>query len=137
MGFPGGAAVKRPPAICRRHTFSPAVGKAPWRWKWHPTPVFLPAESHGQRSLAGYSPRGRKQSDTTEQLKQQGCLPEAAQLLTQAAEVFKMFMLTAFQFPTFSRPSVSKKKANYAMKENKNTHNIKYESCPANPTERR
>ena len=33
-----------------------------------PTPVFLPGESHGQRSLAGYSPRGRKESDTTEQL---------------------------------------------------------------------
>ena len=33
-----------------------------------PTPVFLPGESHGQRSLAGYSPRGRKESDTTERL---------------------------------------------------------------------
>ena len=40
----------------------------PWRRKWHPTPVFLPGESHGQRSLAGYSPRGRKESDTTERL---------------------------------------------------------------------
>ena len=33
-----------------------------------PTPVFLPGESHGRRSLVGYSPRGRKESDTTEQL---------------------------------------------------------------------
>ena len=33
-----------------------------------PTPVFLPGESHGQRSLAGYSPQGRKESDTTERL---------------------------------------------------------------------
>ena len=40
----------------------------PWRRKWQPTPVFLPGESHGQRSLAGYSPRGRKQSETTERL---------------------------------------------------------------------
>ena len=32
----------------------------PWRRKWQPTPVFLPRESHGQKSLAGYSPRGRK-----------------------------------------------------------------------------
>ena len=39
-----------------------------WRRKWQPTPVFLPRESHGQRSLAGYSPWGRKESDTTEQL---------------------------------------------------------------------
>ena len=36
--------------------------------KWQPTPVFLPAEFHGQRSLAGYSPWGRKEPDTTEQL---------------------------------------------------------------------
>ena len=35
---------------------------------WHPTPVLLPGESHGQRSLVGYSPRGRKELDTTEQL---------------------------------------------------------------------
>ena len=34
----------------------------PWRRKWQPTPVFLPGESHGQRSLAGYSPWGRKES---------------------------------------------------------------------------
>ena len=39
----------------------------PWRRVWQPTPVFLPGESHGQRSPAGYSPRGRKESDTTEQ----------------------------------------------------------------------
>ena len=32
------------------------------------TPVFLPGKSHGRRSLLGYSPRGRKESDTTEQL---------------------------------------------------------------------
>ena len=36
--------------------FDPWVGKIPWRRKWQPTPVFLPGESHGQRSLVGYSP---------------------------------------------------------------------------------
>ena len=40
----------------------------PVRREWLPTPVFLPEESRGQRSLAGYSPWGRKESDTTEQL---------------------------------------------------------------------
>ena len=40
----------------------------PWRREWLPSPVFLPGESHGQRSLGGYSPWGRKESDTTEQL---------------------------------------------------------------------
>ena len=39
-----------------------------WRRKWHPTPVFLPGKSHGQRSLVGYSPWGCKESDTTERL---------------------------------------------------------------------
>ena len=39
-----------------------------WRRKWQPTLVSLPRESHGQRSLVGYSPQGRKESDMTEQL---------------------------------------------------------------------
>ena len=34
--------------------------------KWQPTPVFLPGKSHERRSLAGYSPQGHKDSDTTE-----------------------------------------------------------------------
>ena len=40
----------------------------PWRRKWQSTPVLLPGKSHGQRCLVGYSPWGRKESDTTEQL---------------------------------------------------------------------
>ena len=40
---------------CRRPRFGPWVGKIPWRREWQPTPVFLPGESHGQRSLGGYS----------------------------------------------------------------------------------
>ena len=46
----------------------PGLGSFPWRRKWKPTPVFLPGESHGQRSLVGYSPRGRKESNMTERL---------------------------------------------------------------------
>ena len=41
-------------------------GRSPGKGKWQPTPVFLPGESHGQRSLAGYSPWGCKELDTTE-----------------------------------------------------------------------
>ena len=62
--------VKNPPANTGakgRHRFDPWVGKIPWRGKWQPSLVFLPGEVHGQRSLVGYSPRGRKESDTTEQ----------------------------------------------------------------------
>ena len=51
---------------CRRHGFNLWVKKIPRRRAWQPTPVFLPGESHGQRSLVGYSPRGHKESDTTE-----------------------------------------------------------------------
>ena len=48
-----------------RDKFNPWVGKIRWRRKWQPTPVFLPGKSHGQRHLAGYSPRNHKESDTT------------------------------------------------------------------------
>jgi len=56
-GFFGGSVVKNPPAMQEtwRHRFNPCIRKIPWRRKWHPTPVFLPGKSHGQRSLAGYS----------------------------------------------------------------------------------
>ena len=47
-----------------RPGFDPGVGKILWRRAWQPTPVFLLGESHGQRSLAGYSPWGLKESDT-------------------------------------------------------------------------
>ena len=51
---------------CRRCKFDPWVGKIPWRRKWQPTSVFLPGKSHEQRSLAGYSPWGHKESDMTD-----------------------------------------------------------------------
>ena len=44
------------------------IRKIPWRRAWQPTPVFLAVEFHGQRSLVGYSPRGCKDSDTTQQI---------------------------------------------------------------------
>ena len=50
----------------KRHAFNPWVGKIPWRREWQPTPVLLPGESHGLRSLAGYSPWGHKELDMTE-----------------------------------------------------------------------
>jgi len=59
MGFPSGASGREPARQRRgykRLKFDPWVGKIPWRRKWQPTPVVLPEEYHGQRSLAGYSP---------------------------------------------------------------------------------
>ena len=59
--------VKNLPAM-QETQFDPWVEKIPWRREWLPTAVFLPGESHGQRSLVGYSPWGCKELDTTEQL---------------------------------------------------------------------
>ena len=53
---------------CRRPRFDPWVGKIPWGREWLPTPVFLPGEFHGQRSLAGYSSWDHKELDMTEWL---------------------------------------------------------------------
>ena len=65
--FPGGSDGKESSCQYRRHQFDPWVRKIPWRREWQPTPVFLPGESPGQRSLVGYSQWGHKESDTTEQ----------------------------------------------------------------------
>ena len=66
MGFPGGSEVKASACNVGDHGLIPGLERFPWRRKWQPTPVFLPGESHGWRSLVGYSPQGLKESDTTE-----------------------------------------------------------------------
>ena len=69
-GFPGGSEVKASASsagdLGSIPGFNPWEEKIPWRREWQPTPVFLPGESHGWRSLIGYSPWGLKESDTTE-----------------------------------------------------------------------
>ena len=67
-GFPDGSDGKESACNAGDRSSYPWVGKIPWRREWLPTLVFLPGEFHGQRSLAGYSPWGRKESDTTQQL---------------------------------------------------------------------
>ena len=59
-GLPWWLSGKQPACQCWRHGLDSWVGKIPWRRKWQPTPVFLPGKSHGQRSLVGFSPWGRK-----------------------------------------------------------------------------
>ena len=68
LDFPSGSDGKGICLQCGRPGFDIWVGKIPWRRKWQPTPVFLPGESHGQRSLVDYSPRGHKESDTMDWL---------------------------------------------------------------------
>ena len=68
-GLPRWLSGKDTACQCRRQErwrFYPWVRKIPWRRAWQPTLVFLPGKSHGQRSLAGYSPWGRKELNTTE-----------------------------------------------------------------------
>ena len=57
--------VKNPPAV--QETWVQSLGwEDPWRRAWQPTPVFLPGESHGQRSLVAYGSQDHKELDTTE-----------------------------------------------------------------------
>ena len=67
--FSAGTSGKEPTCQCRRckrWEFDPWVRKSPWRRAWQSTPVFLPGKSHGQKSLAGYSPWDQKESDMIE-----------------------------------------------------------------------
>ena len=60
--------VKNLPAVWGMWVWCLGLGRSPWKRAWQPTPVSLPGEFHGQRSLAGYSPWGCKESDMAEQL---------------------------------------------------------------------
>ena len=71
----------------RRHRFDPWVGKIPWRRKWQPTPVFLPENSHGQKSLEGYSPWCCKESGTIEQLSMHTLSPPPSRQPTLVTEL--------------------------------------------------
>ena len=69
LSFPDGASGKEPACQyrrCKRCRFDPWVGKIPWKRAWQCSPVFLPGESHGQKSVAGYSLKGCRESDMTE-----------------------------------------------------------------------
>ena len=66
QSFPGGSNGKESACNAADLRFNPWVGKIPWRREWQPTPVFLPGEFCGQRSLGGHSPWGCKESDTNE-----------------------------------------------------------------------
>ena len=64
--LPAGSIAKNPPANAGDAGSIPGSRGSPEEGNGQPTPVFLPGESQGRRSLAGYGPWGRKESDTTE-----------------------------------------------------------------------
>ena len=68
FGLPSGTSGKELACQCSRHeTGAQSLGLTiPWRRAWQPTLAFLPRESHGQRSIVGYSPQGSKELDMTE-----------------------------------------------------------------------
>ena len=68
FGFPCGSDSKESACNAGSLALIPGSRKIPWRRECLPTPVFLPGEFHGQRSLEGSGPWGRKESDTTEQV---------------------------------------------------------------------
>ena len=55
LRFPGVSDSKESPCNVGDMGLIPGLEKILWRWKWQPTPVFLPGKSHGQRNLVGYS----------------------------------------------------------------------------------
>ena len=67
LGFPGGSGCKESACNAGELGSIPGLGRCPGGG-WQPTPVFLPGEFQGQRSLAGYRPWSLKESDMTEQL---------------------------------------------------------------------
>ena len=70
--------LKNPPANAGDVGWIPGSGRSPRKGNWQPTPVFLPGESHGHRSLVGYSPRGSKRAGhdlATKQQQQNNLLP--------------------------------------------------------------
>ena len=94
-GLPWWLSGKDPICQCRRLRFNSWVGKIPWRRKWLATSVLLLGEFHRQRTLAGYSPWGHKESDMTEQL----TLSLIDNLSQVASNILKCFLLENWQPP--------------------------------------
>ena len=74
------------PLQCKTPGCDPWVSKIPWKNEWLPTLVFLLGEFHGHRSLAGYSPWGRKEMDTTKQPSTPTCVLRVSETLQESRQ---------------------------------------------------
>ena len=92
----------------RRPGFHPWVGKTPWRRKWQPTPVLLLGESHGQRSLEGYSPWSCQESDGTEHTCLSGHRGEALRRARRLQRICCCFSSSSFLLSLSSESSSRK-----------------------------
>ena len=88
--------------------FIPWAGKIPWRRAWQSTPVFLTGESHGQKNLVGYSPCGRKESNTTETASH--TQPPRIQSKIQEEGEWSERNIKISSIPRYEDPSISHKK---------------------------
>ena len=95
LGFPGASDTKRICLQCGRPVFSPWVGKIPWRRVWQPTLASGLENPYGQRSLAGCSSWGHKESDSTERLS-----------TAHSYTPLKLHMFSTFCVPALSISSV-------------------------------
>ena len=98
-GLPRWRSRKESACQCGRHRrcrFDPGDGKIPWRRRWQPTTVFSSGKSHGQRSLAGYSPWGYKELDMTE------CTHTHTQSLPSIRRKWKQFLMCTLPGKTAS-----------------------------------
>ena len=111
-GLPWWLSGKESVCQCRRPRFDLWVGKILWRRAWQPTPAFLPGESHGQRSLAGFSPRGRTESDTMEVTEQQQQQDSRASVTTTVPEPVTGQWARAWE-PGRERPSGKSRKVSW------------------------
>ena len=142
-GFSSGSAGKDSPCQCRqckRHGFDTWVGKIPWRRKWQPTPVFLPGKFHGQRSLAVYSPWGRRVEHNWAHRPAQNQNHRAIKVLgwTGYTDTVNSQVVEMLTFPWYiHHPFTNLKKNVYILLANHRTEfwrQKKYDSCYHTPT---
>ena len=99
--FLGGSVVKESACQCwrcSRHKFNPWIRKILWRRKWQPTPVFLPGESYGQRSLVGCSSWGCKESNRTEQVSTHTCKMNSPSIIQLPSSQTITFMANCLRY---------------------------------------
>ena len=103
-GFPGGASGKEPDCHHSRHKwpgFDPWVRRIPWRRKWQSSPVFLPGESHGLRSLAGYGAWVAKSWTLVKQLRFKEVTFQLVDLFSSVAFLFSIFLIFRSKYDCF------------------------------------
>ena len=127
-GFPGGSDGNKFCLQRRRCRFNPWVGRIPWRREWLLTPVFLLGEISGQRSLAGYSPWGHKESDTTERLthSKKYYLMQQATVIKNLAKSLSWIMQALNAIPC---PSIRDREIKCRQKKRKDAQRSRYEDA--------